>query len=89
MATRRLTRSHEFVVPIDQPLYAVPDEIDGQEVVRYLTTEEAADALSSAKSIAEAHALAGVWSDLDWDEMEEALDRIRHESKPTPPIDDL
>ena len=29
-------------------------------------------------------ALARSWSDLDWDEMEKALDRIRHESKPTP-----
>ena len=29
----------------------------------------------------------GSWSDLDWEEMEAALDRIRHESRPTPPID--
>jgi hypothetical protein len=24
---------------------------------------------------------------MDWEEMVEALDRIRHESKPTPPIE--
>jgi hypothetical protein len=30
----------------------------------------------------------GAWSDMDWEETLEALDRIRHESKPTPPIDD-
>jgi hypothetical protein len=28
----------------------------------------------------------GAWSDLDWDETVAALDQIRHESKPTPPI---
>ena len=33
--------------------------------------------------------LAGAWSDLDWDEAEKELDRIRHESNPTPPITDL
>ena len=31
-------------------------------------------------------ALAGAWSDLAWDELEQALDRIRHESPPTPPL---
>jgi hypothetical protein len=31
--------------------------------------------------------MAGSWSDMDWDEMEQGLYRIRHESKPTPPID--
>ena len=29
----------------------------------------------------------GAWSHLDFDEMLDELDRIRHESKPTPPID--
>jgi len=37
-------------------------------------------------SVAEALSLIGAWSDLDWDETIAALDRIRHESKPTPPI---
>jgi hypothetical protein len=31
-------------------------------------------------------ALAGSWKALDFDEMLEQLDRIRHESKPTPPF---
>lgn len=38
-------------------------------------------------TVHDALSLAGAWSDLDWDEMYEALDRIRHESEPTPPID--
>jgi len=29
----------------------------------------------------------GAWSDLDFDEMLDALDQVRHRSKPTPPID--
>ncbi len=29
----------------------------------------------------------GAWSDIDWDELADELDRIRHESRPTPPID--
>jgi hypothetical protein len=29
----------------------------------------------------------GAWEDLDWDEMVASLDRIRHESVPTPPIE--
>ena len=32
-------------------------------------------------------ALAGAWKDLPSDNMEEELDRIRHASKPTPPLD--
>lgn len=38
------------------------------------------------KAIEEALALAGAWSDLPSDDMEEQLDRIRHASTPTPPI---
>ena len=29
----------------------------------------------------------GAWRDLDWLEMEGALDRIRHENTPTPPVE--
>jgi hypothetical protein len=39
-----------------------------------------------ASGVKEALDLAGAWSDLDWDDTIAALDRIRHESKPTPPI---
>lgn len=31
--------------------------------------------------------LAGAWGDRDWNEVEAELDRIRHSSKPTPPIE--
>src|SRR5712692_1636025 len=31
--------------------------------------------------------LAGAWGERDWNEVEQELDRIRHESKPTPPFE--
>ena len=41
---------------------------------------------TSRQAIEETLALAGSWKDLDFDDMIEQLDRIRHESKPTPPL---
>jgi hypothetical protein len=66
------------------PLIGIIVEEKGKEVVRYFTEEAQAD--QEASGVAEALGLAGVWSDLDLDETLDALDRIRHESKPTPPI---
>jgi hypothetical protein len=40
-----------------------------------------------SKAVKEALALAGAWKDLPSDQMEEELDRIRHRSKPTPPLE--
>jgi len=49
---------------------------------------EADQALSQdSENIQRALSAIGAWSDLDFDEMLDALDRIRHRSKPTPPID--
>ena len=71
----------------DQPLIGIIVQQDGQEVVRYFADEAAADAAQPDDAIQDALNLAGAWSDLDWDEMVEALERIRHESRPTPAID--
>jgi hypothetical protein len=81
MATRRGSRPPEIVVPADQPLIEIPDEIDGQEVIRYFFSEEDADAARGQASIEDVLALAGAWSDLDWTETVEALDQIRHGSQ--------
>ncbi len=43
--------------------------------------------LAKSKAMKEALALAGAWKDLPSDKMEEELDRIRHASKPTPPLE--
>jgi hypothetical protein len=44
-------------------------------------------ARAKQKAIKETLALAGAWKDLPSDQMEEELDRIRHSSKPTPPLE--
>ena len=41
---------------------------------------------AKSKAIKETLALAGAWSDLDFEEMLDTLDHIRHDSKPTPPF---
>jgi hypothetical protein len=73
-----------LLVQSNQPLIGIPFEEKGHEVVRYFTKEEEAD--SAVADQEDALSLAGAWRELDWDEMVEALDRIRHESNPTPPI---
>jgi hypothetical protein len=75
------------VVRNDQPLIGIPFRENGQEVVRYFADETTADAATADEDIQAALGAIGAWSDLDWDEMEQALDRIRHESRPTPPIE--
>jgi hypothetical protein len=70
-----------------EPLFAVFLEENGREVVRYFTSEAAADAAVGPQSVAEVLAVAGAWRELDWDAMEEGLERIRRESRPSPPID--
>jgi hypothetical protein len=69
-----------------QPLIGVITEEQGIEVVRYFTKEADADRALIEDTTEAALALAGVWSDLVWEELAQALDRIRHESPPTPPL---
>jgi hypothetical protein len=71
---------------LGQPLIGVIAEEQGHEVVRYFTEEQEADRVMVQNTTQDALALAGVWSDLEWDELEKALDSIRHESHPTPPL---
>ena len=74
----------------DQPLIGVFVHENGREVVRYFTDEQEADAALGHTSVQKALGLAGAWKDLaDWAEVEEELERIRHQSQPTPPIDEL
>jgi hypothetical protein len=75
-----------FLVPSNQPLIGVFLREHGRDVVRYFAEEEAADAALPPDATENALSLAGAWSDLDWDVMQEELDRIRHESPPSPPI---
>lgn len=83
------TQPKSLIVRGDQPLFGIPVREDGHDVVRYFADEAEADRARSKDSIQAALDLAGAWSDLDWEEAIAELDRIRHESRPTPPIDDL
>ena len=89
VAHRRSTQAQNLTVRPDRPLIGIILVEDGEEVVRYFAedTETATDA--GVVDIAGAHSLAGAWADLDWEEAVEALDRIRHESEPTQPIESL
>jgi hypothetical protein len=69
-----------------QPLIGIMTEDQGHEVVRYFTEEADADRVLVEDTTQAALALAGAWSDLVWEELAQALDRIRHESPPTPPL---
>ncbi len=84
MSERR--QSASLVVSSDQPLIGIWHIENGRETVQYYCREEDAEEAISSETAREALALAGAWSDLDWSDLEEGLDRIRHESRPTPPI---
>jgi hypothetical protein len=71
----------------DQPLIGVLVEENGRSLVRYYTEEAAADAALPNTAVGQALAAIGSWRDLDFDETLDALDRIRHESTPTPAIE--
>ena len=81
------TEQPSFQVRDSQPLISIPFDENGHQVTRYFADEAAADAAMGSDVTTDALNLAGAWCDLDFDEMVAALDRIRHESKPTPPID--
>ncbi len=81
------TRLPTLLVEHDQPLIGLLLEEHGREVVRYFADEAEADAALSDADTQAALSAIGAFADLDWDEMIEALDRIRHESQPTPPIE--
>jgi predicted transcriptional regulator len=78
-----------LVVEHHQPVVAIPVTKDGPEMVYY--SVEAAEYKQGAhpKAVQDALGLAGAWSDIDWDEAVDVLDGIRHESKPTPPLESI
>ncbi len=76
-----------FVLDHDQALIGIPAVVDGREVTRYVVESEGVDEAPDERVTQAALSVIGTWSDLDWNELEAALDRIRHESTPTPPIE--
>jgi hypothetical protein len=68
-------------------LLAIPEVENGETITRYLVADHDAEVPVDDEILEAALAAIGSWSDLDWDETEAALHAIRHQSKPTPPID--
>ena len=71
---------------MDQPLIGVVVVEGGREVVRYFAGDVPVADDSSDEVLADALSLAGAWSDLEWEQAAEELDRIRHATPPTPPL---
>jgi hypothetical protein len=75
-----------------QPLIGIPTTEGAEEVVQYFTSEEDADrALAPDRAgVERALSLIGAWQHLDAEDgpdMLDELDRIRHQSQPSPPLD--
>lgn len=87
MSRKRAPR--ELIVRADETVFMVPFEKDGVQYTRYFIDDGDSEEMDdgSDAELEEMMSLFGAWSDLDWDEMADELDRIRHESKPTPPIE--
>ncbi len=81
-------QSGNLLIHTSEPLIVVPV---GDDQARYFTSEEGLRAAIGQDAIQRGLELAGAWGNLGMseDEMFEALDKIRHESVPTPPIDSL
>jgi hypothetical protein len=82
-----------FDISSNKDLLRLAEEVKTTKTPRALTKDDETVAVlvpvekaGKPASIQEALALAGAWSDLPSEHMEEELDRIRHESKPTPPF---
>ena len=82
-----MNRPPSFTIARNQPLIGIPFQEHGKEIIRYFSQEELADQAVSEDATHKALSLAGAWSDLDWEDMQQELDRIRHQSQPTPPIE--
>jgi hypothetical protein len=87
MAEQDRQHLRQFIIQDDAPLVGIPFSDGNREVTRYFVGDAEADAAMTSQTIQEVLKLAGCWSDLDWDEMQQGLDRIRHESLPTPPFE--
>lgn len=77
-----------MTVRTDQGLIGVIRQRKGQEVVEYFVDERETDQASVQARRQRALSLLGAWGHLDSsDDFLDELDRIRHQSMPTPPIE--
>jgi hypothetical protein len=78
---------HSLTAPCDRPLMGVIVQEGDEELVCYFTDEQDTDQAARQSRIQKALSLAGAWADLDWVDALDDLERIRHESRPAPPIE--
>jgi hypothetical protein len=78
--------NRSLIVRRDQPLFGVLRTLNGVEYVEY-SVDNSADPATASQRLQDALAVIGAWQDLDWEEAVEGLERIRHESAPTPPTE--
>jgi hypothetical protein len=89
MRARQQGHRHGLTVRRQQPLIAVPFDEEGEDVVGYFNDDDEADAATPASSIQQALSVIGAWEDIDSPDSLDIFDRIRHESRPSPPIESL
>ena len=88
MAEQPPRQAASILARSDQPLIGIITERNSQEMVHYFADEQAADDASGKDHVRKALELIGAWRGLmDWEDVERDLDRIRHESEPTPPVE--
>lgn len=73
-----------LVVQAGRSPVEIEGEEDGKPVTFVFADEATADAVLPRRTL-EALSVIGAWADLDWDEMVEALDAIRHNDPPSLP----
>jgi hypothetical protein len=80
-----MTERISITVSDSAPLVGIPDEENGRPVTRYFTEEEG----QAGSGGRHAFAAIGAAADIETtdEEMPRDLHRLRHESKPTPPLD--
>lgn len=88
---REITPRRRAAVTVGEgeALVAVPVDEDGRETTLYFVDDVAADAALGDDGVREALGAIGGWRHLDWEQAVDELDRIRHASRPTPPIEPL
>jgi len=84
-----MTTERSIIARSNEPLVAIFIEEDGQAMVRYFIDDQLSTSPHPSADVQAALAAIGSCSDLNWDSWAGELDRIRHESPPTPPLDDL
>lgn len=80
-------RKRSQAPPNDQPLIGSSTPEGNHTAMLFVTDQRTAAAERAQRRIQAALSVIGAFADLDYDEAMDALDRIRHESTPTPPID--